>query len=213
MSAKFSCPSCGAEVIFQSRLSIFGVCSFCRSMLVRRDVDIESIGMMAELPEDISPFQIGTSGKYEGKRFRLVGRLRMAWQDGGWNEWHALFEDGRTGWLAEAQGFLMMSFETESGLKSLSTAMLTPGSRVPINGHSVYQVDDVKNVICSGSEGELPFLAPHGRRSVSVDISGPDQAFGTLDHAEGEPVRVYLGRYVEFDDFQFTGLRKLDGWS
>src|SRR5579859_6266708 len=111
MSAlKAQCPSCGAEVEFKSTLSVFSVCPFCHSTLVRRDLKLETLGKMAELPEDMSPFQVGTAGKFEGHPFELLGRVRLAWDDGSWNEWFAQFSNGREGWLAEAQGITLMSF-------------------------------------------------------------------------------------------------------
>ncbi len=110
MSKNFSCPACGGEVSFQSVASIFSVCPYCRMMLVRKDLNVETYGKMAELPPDTSVLQIGTSGKYQNKSFSLVGRVRQSWSDGFWNEWYALFDDTTEGWLAEAQGFYMMSF-------------------------------------------------------------------------------------------------------
>ena len=106
-----NCPSCGAEVKFQSSVSMTCVCPYCRSLIVRHDKDVEAIGKMAELPDDISPFQIGTTGSYNNVHFSLIGRVRMSWEDGGWNEWFLWFDDGKKGWLAEAQGFLAISFE------------------------------------------------------------------------------------------------------
>ena len=75
---------------------------------MRRDLNLETLGKMADLPEDLSILQIGARGKFEGISFAVIGRLRMSWQEGFWNEWCALFEDQRIGWLAEAQGFWMM---------------------------------------------------------------------------------------------------------
>src|SRR5512139_495009 len=110
---KFSCPSCGAEVPFASSISVYAVCKYCNSMIVRHDLDVEAIGKMAVLPDDMSPFQIGTEGFYLGQHFTLVGRMKMGWEDGSWNEWFMATDDGRKGWLAEAQGFYAVSFETE----------------------------------------------------------------------------------------------------
>ena len=52
-----NCPSCGAEVFFKSSVSVFAVCSHCQSMLVRHDMDLESLGSMAHVPDDVSPAQ------------------------------------------------------------------------------------------------------------------------------------------------------------
>ena len=52
------------------------------------------------------------TGEFDGVGFKLIGRVRVSYEEGSWNEWYALFQDGRPGWVAEAQGFFMVSFET-----------------------------------------------------------------------------------------------------
>lgn len=204
------CPACGAEVDFKSSVTVFAVCPYCHSMLVRHDVDLEALGKMADLPPDMSPLQVGTRGRFQGNGFELLGRLKMAWTDGSWNEWYALFEDGREGWLAEAQGFYMVSYPQDDTSFVPSVDTVKPGRMIPI-GRTPFLVDDVKQATCVGSEGELPFPAPKGRTSTSIDLSAPDAGYACFEYSE-EGVRLYLGRYAEFEDLQFTNLRSLDGW-
>lgn len=212
MSKKFSCPACGGEVSFQSVSSVFSVCPYCRMMLVRSDLNIESYGKMAELPVDSSVLQIGASGKYQNKSFTLVGRLRQSWSDGFWNEWYALFDDSSEGWLAEAQGFYMISFPAPELEKwAPQRGDLRPGKMIEIPQKYVLEVDDVKEATCVGAEGELPFRSPKGRKNLSVDLSGQNNLFGTIDYSE-DGVRFYLGSYVDFDDLKLQGLRELNGW-
>ncbi len=208
---KLGCPACGAEVDFKSRSAVFAVCSYCNSALVRHDVDLEAIGKMAELPPDMSPFQVGTRGRFEGKAFELVGRLKIAWADGTWNEWYALFDDGREGWLAEAQGFYMMSFPQPQPEPLPAAESLAVGMRVMVRPRLKFEVDDIRKAVCVGSEGELPFPAPKGRESLSVDLSGPEAAFANLEYAT-DGIRLFSGKYVEFDELQLSNLRELDGW-
>lgn len=179
-------------------------------MLVRHDIDVESIGTMAVLLDDPTPLQIGTQGRFEKARFSLLGRLRLTWSDGNWNEWFALFDDMRHGWLAEAQGFYMLSFAAGRSAAPPDVSALSPEATLQIEG-ATYTVSEIKESTCTGSEGELPFAAPVGRRSVSVDLSGANGAFACIDYADGE-VRVYTGRYVDFDELHLQQLRKLDGW-
>lgn len=208
---KLGCPACGAEVDFKSRSAVFAVCSYCQSTLIRHDVDLEAIGKMAELPPDMSPFQVGTRGSYEGKRFELLGRLKVAWEDGVWNEWYALFDDGREGWLAEAQGFFMMSFP-QALPRSLPTAeAIRVGQRLTLPPKETFTVDDIRRATCIGSEGELPFPAPRGRESLSVDLRGPKATFANLEYA-ADGTRLYTGKYVDFDALSLSNLRELDGW-
>lgn len=177
-------------------------------MLVRKDLELETYGKMAELPADMSPFQLGTSGKFESRAFTLVGRLRLQWSDGFWNEWFALFDEGTPGWIAEAQGLYAFSFEKPQ--KAPHRNEIALGKIFVLSGGS-YEVDDIKDAKCVGSEGELPFRSPKGRTSLSVDLTGKNQTFACIDYAE-DGTRCYEGRYVEFEDLHFSGLRELDGW-
>ncbi len=207
---KLNCPACGAEVTFKVKSSIFGVCSFCNSTLVRHDMNIESLGKMSELPQDMSPIQIGTSGVFERSKFEVVGRQKVAWTDGSWNEWYLLFDDGRDGWLGDAQGHYMVSFQVRDPQKLPTISQVKINSSVQLGGHS-YTVEDIKEVVCSGSQGELPVKSVKGRKSTSVDLSGPDKRFGNIDFSvDGD--RLFFGKYIEFDDLKFMNLRELDGW-
>lgn len=211
MSTKhFSCPACGSNVAFQSVVSVFAVCPYCRSMLVRHDVDVAVIGKMAVLTEDTSPLQLGTQGRYEGRLFQLIGRLKQQWSDGSWNEWCALFNDARHGWLAEAQGFYMVCFEIETPPALPARDALQADMNIQV-GDDTYHVDDIKDVTCVGSEGELPFPAPQGRKGTSVDLSADGGKFACIEYAD-EGTRLSLGQYVDFRDLKLSFLRKLDGW-
>lgn len=207
---KFNCPACGAEVAFQSRISISATCTSCGSLLVRRDLDIENLGKQAMLPPDMTPLQVGTAGVFEKVRFQLMGRMRIAWQDGFWNEWYASFEDGREGWLAEAQGFYMMSFR-EITEDIVSQNQIRVGAKVGIGATRFFVVNDIKECWCIGSEGELPVVAIQGRKAVSVDLSDSAGHFASIEYSDSD-TRTFVGRYVEFDEMAFSGLRDLDGW-
>ncbi|HQC73139.1 MAG TPA: DUF4178 domain-containing protein, partial [Candidatus Competibacteraceae bacterium] len=99
-----NCPSCGAAINFQSAASILTVCAYCRSTLIRHDLDLENVGRMAELLPDPSPIQLGTTGVYRKSRFTVVGRIQLRYSQGLWNEWYLLFDNQRGGWLGETLG-------------------------------------------------------------------------------------------------------------
>lgn len=215
---KFNCPSCGAEVVFNSSLSVYAVCKYCKSMIVRHDLDVESIGTMAALPDDMSPFQIGTGGFYQGRHFSLVGRMKMGWEDGSWNEWFMATEDGRKGWLAEAQGFYAICFETAAppldfavrAIKQQKQDAALIGSQLFLDNHKL-NVVDTKKATCIGSEGELPLTAAQGRVTVSVDLLGTHGEFGSVEIETGK-MRAYIGRYVDWKDMRCSNTRIFDGW-
>ncbi|MES2984744.1 MAG: DUF4178 domain-containing protein [Pseudomonadota bacterium] len=206
----FNCPSCGASIHFQSSVSVSCVCSYCRSLLVRHDTAVELIGTMAQLPDDISPLQIGTTGKYKNIGFTLLGRVKVGWEDGNWNEWFFVTDEGKKGWLAEAQGSLALSFEVEGD--DVLDHIPKLGGTFSIH-KTVFVVADIKDTTCLGSEGELPVAARNGRVSKVVDLAGPDGEFASAEFILHTPARMYVGEYVEFNQLNLAHLRALPGWS
>ena len=208
---KSSCPACGADVTFQSTVSIMAVCEHCNSTLIRHDVDIEAIGKMATLQVDASPLQLGTRGDYRGAAFTVVGRIQLRFDRGLWNEWHLLFSDGRSGWLGEAQGTYAVSFLTESTQGLPSFEALKIGNTIELRGEP-FRVENIESARCIGGEGELPFKVEGGYEAPVADLLGEKAAFATIDYSEDHPL-LFVGRYVEFDDLRFANLREFDSWT
>ena len=206
---KANCPSCGAEVTFKSSISVFAVCDFCKSMIVRHDMDLEALGQMAQLPDDVSPLKIGSRGKYKNTAFEVIGRLKVAWSEGYWNEWFLLFENGKNGWLAEAMGFFMMSSEVKATDRVPKRADLKVGKGYDLAPSQKFFVDDIKEAVCIGSQGELPFKGLQGRKTVSVDLSNYSGEFVNIEYSDQDDVSLYVGRYVDFEELEFSNLRDL----
>jgi DNA-directed RNA polymerase subunit RPC12/RpoP len=205
-----ACPSCGAELRFSAAASIYIVCSYCGSMVVRGDRTLESIGRVASLPEDISPLQIGTTLRYRDQRYTLLGRYWMGWADGVWTEW--FMDDGTSqGWLAHAQGFFSVAFE-HAMLPSLETAPWPAAGMEIIIDDLSYRVTDLKSAKCIASEGELPFAAKPQLMIGYADMLSSSGGFATLEETEGAR-SLFVGQNVDFDDLHFANLRPLEGWT
>lgn len=205
MSRTAACPSCGAPVEFRSAASILAICGYCQSTLLRNNEAIENLGRMADLVPDNSPLQIRSEGRWGGRHFALVGRIQLRYEAGVWNEWHLLFDDGRTGWLSEAGGEFVISF-----LKWVPDAIpafeaLVPGEAVTLDGRS-YVVTDIEKAECVSGAGELPFKVGAGYPAPLADLRSGDQ-FATIDYSDGKPM-VFFGLPVSFGDFGWANLRE-----
>lgn len=207
---RYDCPQCGAPVPFRSSISIFAVCEHCRSTVVRRDFNVETFGVMAELPPDLSPLQVGTQGYWNGRAFTLIGRLRLHWGDGSWSEWCADFGSGTIGWVAEAMGFFMVSFAHTAPEVARMTDPPRAGTRITLGGEQ-WLVTDVKEARCVAAEGELPFPVTPNAVRVGADLTGSRGQFGTIEITEGGN-SFFAGEYAQFEDLNFTNLRKVPGW-
>jgi hypothetical protein len=209
-----NCPSCGAPVQFRWSGAAQTVCPFCRSILVRDDLKLENVGIVADLPLDPSPISLWTEGQYRGKAFQVLGRIIYQWDGGSWNEWHLVFSDGSSGWLSDAQLQYAVSFRADGrGLPGMQA--ISVGGRVNLN-NTEYVVSTITRAFYRGVEGELPF-AYHPDPSkpepdTFADLRTPGRAFGTIDYTEDPPL-LFLGAWVDFAELQLKNLKQFEGWS
>jgi hypothetical protein len=159
---------------------------------------------MAEVIEDASPLQLGTEGRYKGVHFALIGRIQYRYASGAWNEWYALFDDQRTGWLSDAMGNYLMTFlRRTGGLPPLDK--IAVGRAAQLDGRK-YEVVNIERASVIAGQGELPFKVGAGWEAVFVDLRGDDDRFATLDYSEDPPL-LFAGEQKPFESFKFANLR------
>ncbi|HET7434033.1 MAG TPA: DUF4178 domain-containing protein [Thermoanaerobaculia bacterium] len=189
MSTTAACPSCGAPVEFAIGSSIVVVCTYCRSAVARNDRGVENLGHVAALIDTGSPLRTGLAGKFRGHGFRITGRTQMRHQAGGvWDEWYAAFDDGRWGWVAEAQGRYYVTFATKADAPPHETLNL--GDAISDVGNLV--VNEIGTAQLASAEGEIPWRAEPNASYDYADLTGTDGKFATIDYSE-EPPLVFAG--------------------
>ncbi len=202
-----ACPGCGAPVEFRSAASASAVCSFCRSTLVRDGDALRRIGVSSELFDDHSPLQLGAAGKLQGLAFTIVGRLQYTYADGTWNEWHALFDNGRSGWLSEDNGAYVFSFDADLAEATPLAEELRAGQRRVVAGRG-WDVASVTSARLVAAQGELPFAPRLQGAFVVADLRNPQGEVGTLDYSTPGTVHWSMGRGVLLADLALAGLRE-----
>jgi hypothetical protein len=205
-----NCPNCGAKVTFQWSSSVQTVCEYCKSILVRSDVDLKKVGQVADLPPDTSPIQLNTEGTFRNRSFVVIGRILYEYDQGGWNEWHLMMNDGKSGWLSDAQEEYAIS-SLASGPDLPSETQLQVGQQFKWNG-DLYSLSVVTTAHYRGVQGELPFQYWDKSDVTFADFRTPSRKFATLDYSDAHPV-LYLGEFVEFEDLKLKNLRQFEGWS
>lgn len=200
-----ACPNCGAPVEFRSAASAFAVCSFCKSQILRDGDALRKIGDSAELFDDHSPLQLGAGGIYQGAAFTLVGRLQYRYAEGTWNEWHALFDNGRSGWLSEDNGRYVMSFEAPLAEAPPVPTALRPGAQQVVGGQP-FSVASVTVARLIAAQGELPSPPETQRGFVVADLRSVGGEVGTLDYSRPDAPTWSVGRSVAISELKMSGL-------
>lgn len=219
-----NCPNCGAPVLFIWSAAVQTTCAYCQSVLVRHDVDLMRVGTVGDVPPDASPVQRGATGRWRDRGFTVVGRIVYEHARGAWSEWHLRFDDGRGGWLSDAQLEWAVTelVEPTPTLPASVDAMRGPGwaqlgsrtmrgATISHDG-TVYTVTSVTRARYRGVEGELPFVYWDKAEVPFADLRTPDARFGTIDYSEDPPL-LFVGEFVTFESLQMSGLREFEGWS
>ena len=204
------CPNCTAPIRFRWSSAVQTTCEACRSVVVRHDVDLEAIGEVSDLPQDGSPIQIGTQGRVDGKAFTVIGRIAYEYEDGGWNEWHLVHDDGTSGWLSDAQLEYAVSSLVEPPTPLPSEAQAQLGLRYQYRGTSL-RITTLTRARYKGVEGELPFEYWGKDAVLFADLRGHDASFATIDYSDGAPI-LFVGRFVTYDELALRHVRTFDGW-
>jgi hypothetical protein len=200
-----ACPNCGAPIEFRSAASAFAVCSFCKSTVVREGDALRKIGESAELFDDHSPLQLGASGTFQGAGFTLVGRLQYRYAEGTWNEWHALFENGKSAWLSEDNGRYVLAVDAPLDGTAPAATSLKAGVQLTIAGQG-WTVASVSAAKLIAAQGELPYAPNLTRGFVISDLRNARGEVGTLDYSDPGPPRWSVGRSIAISELAMTGL-------
>jgi hypothetical protein len=203
-----SCPSCGAPVEFKSHASVMAVCEYCRAAVLKDADSVKDMGKVSAVLEDYSPFQIGTAGAYGSRSFTVVGRIQLRYEQGMWNEWHVLFDDGTSGWLSDASSMYTLTSVHPTPDDAPSFEDISPGKVYSIGGRR-FTAADRREAQCIGGQGELPFRVGDGWRVRAADLRS-GSAFLTLDYTDGDTPLMYHGEGVTLDKLKLQLLRDDD---
>lgn len=203
-----ACPNCSAPVEFRWSSAVQTVCGHCRSVVVRHDVDLTAVGVVADLPLTSSPIQIGTRGRFEGDAFTVTGRIVYEYEHGTWNEWHLLFGDDSSGWLSDAQAEYAVSRVAKKPGTLPAADALGVGQRIGF-GDLEFQLTSLTRAHYRGVEGELPFEYWDKDEVLFADLRSSDGHFATLDYSEDPPL-LFIGAFVAFDQLALKDLRPVE---
>jgi hypothetical protein len=205
------CPSCGAPVELRWAQAVQTTCPYCRSVLVRHDADLEKVGTVAELPSLPSPIQLGTEGQWKGASFVVVGRIVYEYDRGGWSEWHFVTNEGKSGWLSDAQLEYAVTFlaDPKNDVPKQPGGKMR-GRRITVAGKTL-EVTTVTKARYLGVEGELPFEYWDKKDATFMDLRGIDGSFATVDYTESPPL-LFLGELADFDALELRNVVQFEGW-
>ncbi|MFT3932233.1 MAG: DUF4178 domain-containing protein [Chitinophagaceae bacterium] len=98
------CPDCGRIISFISDKSTITQCASCGAVIRKKASGEIYAGPQLVVVYKNDIIQPGTTGKFNEKSFRVLGRIRVWCSESVFNYWTILFSDGQQALLAEAYG-------------------------------------------------------------------------------------------------------------
>ena len=207
------CPNCGSPVAFRHAASAATVCASCQSTVLREGADALVLwGKVSAFSRDLSPLQVGATGRVGQRGFTVAGVLRRSRPGVRWNEWYVAFDDGGTGWLSEGNGLYQIFGGPLPGVHVPAAHHLSPGQELDL-GDTRWVVVECSTAAVIAADGELPFAVRGGEQRAYADLRSADgRQTGTIDYSDETP-ELWPGRVVTLESLKMEGLRAFAGWS
>ena len=142
----------------------------------------------------------------------VIGRIIYEYEQGGWNEWHLVYNDRSNGWLSDAQ----LEYDLSCAIQSTTRIACRPDEIKRGNAFQLQRQELSRDILTKahykGVQGELPFQYWDKTDLLFADLRNSAGEFATIDYSENPPL-LFEGRAVEFDDLHFKNLRLFEGWS
>ena len=200
---QLSCPSCNTVLTVNHESTVSLVCKKCHAVLERRGSGLRQVGAAAVAVPTRATLSPGMDGAYQGTRFVITGHVQLSNEDGAtWDEFYLGFSDGECGWLAQAQGRLILSFRSP-----LPEGVVLPDfEELKINqsldlmkGLRALHVVEKGYARVEAATGQMPYLLQPGETYPYADFAAMSGAFASVDYST-EPPTLFVGREVSFGD-------------
>jgi hypothetical protein len=198
---EFECPSCGGTIQRENPASRSISCPYCGQTSHINADSLDAVGAQHLLIDYGSMFSVGMTATVKGHRFRVLGKLRIEYGDGFWDEWYIeLLDANKYGWIQEDDGGFVLFVGGDE-----VSALNYDGIKV---GTSVALSDKYPNVFITsksrakveGGEGELPFAIIPG--DTADFIEGISEGKVVSVEILGDENNLFVGAPFKIDEVQ-----------
>lgn len=99
-----TCPECTRTIAIKSYATNVIICPHCYAPVQKLERYLKGRINLVIAKDELTPIQIGTSGKWNDKKFEIIGRVRCVYNEGFTNNWTMLFDDDTIKMLVEDCG-------------------------------------------------------------------------------------------------------------
>lgn len=162
-----ACPACATTQRVRGTESFLLVCPVCGTVVVNEKN--EAIAN-AQMPDDWSIVQLGTTGTFKGRNFEVVGCVRLQLKQEYKNYWCIWFDqEQKYGWLAESFGKYAVCEPTFFNLNDMGDIFsIKAGDKFELYSKTTVVVDYVDPSEWMSIAGEIASWVDFTKRFISV---------------------------------------------
>lgn len=194
ISQSFECPSCGGPIEKKTPGARALVCPYCGQTSHLNATSLEAAGEKQMLIDYGSFLKIGDTYSFDGRSFQVLGRIRIDYEDGFWDEWYVNFTDNNDpAWIQEDDGSFTIFSKIGELEEHMDLDQVQVGQyiRIGMLPDHVF-ITSKSSAKVNGGEGELPFKIIPGDPADFVDgiLDGKVISVETLP----DDSAVFMGR-------------------
>jgi hypothetical protein len=198
---KMTCASCGAPLEVENQFIRSVTCKFCgAAYMVSGSDTLDQVGQTVSLADYPSRLNIGASGEVRGRSFKVIGRVRYAYNEGFWEEWQITWDDGAPpDWLEEDEGYWTVYKRDRIRGAVPSYDQVKVGQSVTINGRSVF-ITEKRTARMVGSEGQFSSVLPLAGKFGYIQGSSSESPV-SINYWDDE-IELSVGTDLEYNEIK-----------
>lgn len=209
----YTCPNCGKAAQRKLKDTALLLCPNCSGKAYGTiDIPEGSNGV----PDDLSLIQIGSTGKYQNKKFEIVGRVRIETKDDFRSLWCATYDDEQnpTLWICQCLDSISFAAGSFNSFPPKSDLELKAGGKIVFGDRLKLFVTFVSKCESIHYEGEIAkFPKPDGN---FLFIQGSNNSNTVLVVCIDESLRdteMLWAETKQLGEVHFENTRKFDDWA
>lgn len=206
------CSDCNFPYNLKTDFCVGYSCLRCSALMIKNNNEFIRSEKAVPVLEDMSPLKLGSQGVLEGNKFEIIGRIKFNLKGEYKNHWCLLFSNNSWFWLGESYGDYYFIKKEKTPIDPSRFKVRKIGRMIKFPNGIQYEIQYFNEVISYACEGEIPEFPFLKGNFISLELSDKGDRLVFVNVYSANQIDYYLGKYLLFDQLNFTNLRDLNGW-
>jgi hypothetical protein len=213
-SKSFTCPLCSTQTELKLAWPLVICCPSCGETFSIDETGVVTNKYLLKLNlQPLETIKLGCTGKYQGAKFEVIGKIRSRNTHCVSNEWLMKFEDGKEKWLVENSFFYFLLESEPIVLKPTALDKLDIGGVIEIEKNN-YRLIDLSKQIKFRMDGQIPESAYNDQQYFKYEgVTFNHDSLISIVIFDKSTVEAYKGVNISLKELELSTLREFKEWN